>query len=103
MCKDHVNKHNKKRKGDSKQYVLKVFSILFTPNDMADGIAKPSYDNNAEPALKQGCNSKNIVKEAKRPNGLSSCPRKFTKLITPPLASLHKKGHINSIIIIIFL
>ena len=30
------------------------------------------------------------------PNGLSSCPRKFTKLLNPPLASLHKKGHVIS-------
>ena len=30
------------------------------------------------------------------PNGLSSCPRKFTKLLSPPLASLHKKGHVIS-------
>lgn len=30
------------------------------------------------------------------PNGLSSCPRTFTKLLKPPLASLHKKGHIVS-------
>ncbi len=28
------------------------------------------------------------------PNGLSSCPRLFTKLLKPALASLHKKGHI---------
>ena len=80
--------------------MLKVFSILLTPNEMADGIAKPSYDNNAEPTLEQECDSKNIVKEAKRPNRLSCCPRKFTKILTPPLASLHKKGHINAIIII---
>ena len=39
--------------------MLKVFSTLFTPNEMADGIAKPSYDNNAEPTLEQGCGSKN--------------------------------------------
>ena len=30
------------------------------------------------------------------PNGLSSCPRKFTKLLKPPLAELHKKGHVSS-------
>ena len=54
--------------------MLKVFSILFTPNDMADGISKPSYDNNAEPTLKQGCDSKNIVKEAKRQRGLTGYP-----------------------------
>ena len=80
--------------------MLKVFSIPLTPNEMPDGIAKPSYDNNAEPTLEQECDSKNIVKEAKRPNRLSCCPRKFTKMLTPPLASLHKKGHINAIIII---
>ena len=28
------------------------------------------------------------------PNGLSSCPRKFTKLIKPLLSELHLKGHI---------
>ena len=28
------------------------------------------------------------------PNGLSSCPRKFTKLIKPFLSELHLKGHI---------
>ena len=44
--------------------MLKVFSTLLTPNEMADGIAKPSYDNNAEPTLEQECDSKNIVKEA---------------------------------------
>ena len=56
MCKNHVNKHQK-WKGDGKQYVLKIFSTLFTPNEMADGIAKPSYANNAKPALKQECDS----------------------------------------------
>lgn len=30
------------------------------------------------------------------PNGLSSCPRKFTKLLKPPLTELHKKGHVSS-------
>ena len=30
------------------------------------------------------------------PNGLSSCPRKFTKLLKPPLTELHKKGHISA-------
>ena len=30
------------------------------------------------------------------PNGLSSCPRKFTKLLNPPLTELHKKGHISA-------
>ena len=30
------------------------------------------------------------------PNGLSSCPRKFTKILKPPLTMLHKKGHISS-------
>ena len=28
------------------------------------------------------------------PNGLSSAPRLFTKILKPPLASLHKEGHI---------
>lgn len=28
------------------------------------------------------------------PNGLSSCPRKFTKLLKPPLSELHQLGHI---------
>ncbi len=28
------------------------------------------------------------------PNGLSSGPRIFTKILKPPLASLHTKGHI---------
>ena len=28
------------------------------------------------------------------PNGLSSCPRIFTKLLKPTLTHLHKKGHI---------
>ena len=31
-----------------------------------------------------------------QPNGLSSCPRKFTKLLKPPLTELHKKGHVSS-------
>ena len=30
------------------------------------------------------------------PNGLSSCPRKLTKLLKPPLTELHKKGHISA-------
>ena len=30
------------------------------------------------------------------PNGLSSCPRKFTKLLKPTLTELHKKGHVSS-------
>ena len=30
------------------------------------------------------------------PNSLSSCPRKFTKILKPPLTMLHKKGHISS-------
>ena len=30
------------------------------------------------------------------PNGLSSCPRKFTKLLKPPLTKLHKNGHISA-------
>lgn len=30
------------------------------------------------------------------PNGLSSCPRIFTKLLKPPMATLHKLGHISS-------
>jgi hypothetical protein len=30
------------------------------------------------------------------PNGLSSCPRTFTKLLKPPLTALHKLGHIIS-------
>lgn len=30
------------------------------------------------------------------PNGLSCCPRLFTKILKPPLAALHKKGHISS-------
>ena len=29
------------------------------------------------------------------PNGLSSSPRIFTKILKPPLAELHKKGHIS--------
>ena len=29
-------------------------------------------------------------------NELSSCPRKFTKLLKPPLTELHKKGHISA-------
>ena len=28
------------------------------------------------------------------PNGISSCPRKFTKVIKPLLSELHQKGHI---------
>ena len=30
------------------------------------------------------------------PNGLFSCPRKFTKLLKLPLTELHKKGHISA-------
>ena len=30
------------------------------------------------------------------PNGLSCGPRKFAKILKPPLASLHTKGHIIS-------
>lgn len=30
------------------------------------------------------------------PNGLSSCPRTFTKLLKPPLTVLHKLGHITA-------
>ena len=30
------------------------------------------------------------------PNGLSCCPRLFTKILKPPLTALHKKGHISS-------
>ena len=30
------------------------------------------------------------------PNGLSSCPRKFTKLLKLPLNELHKNGHISA-------
>lgn len=30
------------------------------------------------------------------PNGLSPCQRKFTKLLKPPLATLHKQGHVLS-------
>ena len=30
------------------------------------------------------------------PNGLSCCPRLFTKILKPPLTALHKKGHIAS-------
>ena len=29
------------------------------------------------------------------PNGLSSCPRKFTKVLKPPLSTLHKLGNIS--------
>ena len=29
------------------------------------------------------------------PNGLSSAPRQFTKILKPPLATLHKQGHIS--------
>ena len=28
------------------------------------------------------------------PNGLAYCPRRFTKLLKPPLTTLHKKGHV---------
>ena len=31
-----------------------------------------------------------------RPNGLSSCPRKFTKLLKPAYTVLRKKGHVSS-------
>ena len=30
------------------------------------------------------------------PNGLASCPRKFTKLLKPPLAMLRERGHLVS-------
>ena len=30
------------------------------------------------------------------PHGLSSCPRKFTQLLKPPLTERHKKGHISA-------
>ena len=30
------------------------------------------------------------------PNGLSCCPRLFTKILKPPLANLNKKEHISS-------
>lgn len=30
------------------------------------------------------------------PNGLSCCPRKFTKLMKPPMTALHRLGHIAS-------
>ena len=30
------------------------------------------------------------------PNGLSFCPRKFTKLMKAPLSTLHSSGHLNS-------
>ena len=29
------------------------------------------------------------------PNGLSCAPRQFTKILKPPLATLHKQGHIS--------
>ena len=29
------------------------------------------------------------------PNGLSCAPRQFTKILKPPLAALHKQGHIS--------
>jgi hypothetical protein len=34
------------------------------------------------------------------PNGLSSCPRTFTKLLKPPLTALHKLGHIIARVIL---
>ena len=30
------------------------------------------------------------------PNGLSCCPRKFTKIMKPPMTALHRLGHISS-------
>ncbi len=35
----------------------------------------------------------NTLYQCTVPNGLSSGPRKFTKILKPPLASLHTKGH----------
>ena len=29
------------------------------------------------------------------PNGVSCAPRQFTKILKPPLATLHKQGHIS--------
>ena len=36
------------------------------------------------------------------PNGLSSCPRKFTKLLKPPLTELHKKVTFQLVILTTF-
>ena len=30
------------------------------------------------------------------PNGLTCCPRKFTKILKPLLMQLHRKGHIST-------
>ena len=34
------------------------------------------------------------------PNGLSSCPRKFTKTLKPILTTLHRDGHIRHILLL---
>ena len=36
------------------------------------------------------------------PNGLSSCPRKFTKILKPPLTMLHKKVTFPRVILMIY-
>ena len=40
--------------------------------------------------------NQNLYQFTSMSNGLSCCPRLFTKILKPPLTALHKKGHISS-------
>ena len=61
--------------------------------DLKDAYYSVKIDPSSQKFLKF-CYKNQLYKFTAFPNGLSTCPRKFTKLLKPPLAWLRINGHI---------
>ena len=82
-------------KMDNIHTVLKLVSndCWMASIDLKDAYYSVRIDQDHQKFLKF-CYGNTLFKFTVFPNGLSTCPRKFTKLLKPPLAWLRIKGHI---------
>ena len=84
-------------KMDSRQAII----TLVTPNcfmasiDMKDAYYSIPVKNEDRKYLRFKWEDQ-FYEFTRLPNGLSCAPRQFTKILKPPLASLHKQGHIST-------
>ena len=82
---------------DSLNTILKLIDkdCFMASIDLKDAYYSIAIRNNDRKYLRF-CWNDNLFQFTCLPNGLSSGPRKFTKILKPVLSSLHANGHIVS-------
>ena len=90
---EHVKSYHFKMDSIRTTLSLMTTGCWMASLDLKDAYYSVSIDKAYQKCLKFSCKG-NLFKYTVYPNGLSTCPRNFTKLLKPVLCTLRRQGHI---------